>query len=72
MTLTSDKYIVVSDTHVLTHKGFKKIENLNQSTVKLFNNVTEVKKYFEVHTYANYHNLIVNTKKVKITYEVEE
>lgn len=73
MTFTSTKYIVFTDNgnRVFTHKGFRKLDKLNNNTIRLFNFINDAKDYLEKHV-AYYKQIEIEFKRVKVTYEVIE
>ena len=73
MTFESEKYIVFTDNgnRIFTHKGFRRIDKLNNNTIRLFDYITNAKEYLEKHV-AYYKQIEIEFKKVKITYEVIE
>ena len=68
MNIQSIKFIGVCDERILTHKGFKKLEKINNHTIRLFNAAHEVKQYLENKMYSKSYN--VAPVKIKVTYEV--
>lgn len=70
--LETTKYIIFADEgkRVLTSKGFKSVEKLNNSTIRLFNSVCDAKYFLNKH--ITYLKLKVEFKKVKISYEEVE
>lgn len=70
--LETTKYIVYTDEgkRILTSKGFRRLEKLNNSTIRLFNTVCDAKYFLNKH--VTYYKLKVDFKKVKVSYEEVE
>lgn len=64
------KYIVANSERILTYKGFKHLDKINQSTIRLFNSVAEARVFLDKH--VTYYRLPVEFKKVRVTYEEVE
>lgn len=70
MKIETIKFIGVCDERILTHKGFKKLEKINNHTIRLFNAGHEIKQYLEDKMYSKRYK--VTPVKIKVTYEVIE
>ena len=67
------RYMGVCDERVLTHKGFKKFDNIEKSTIRLFNEPCDLQKYLDEKPFSNRYRFDVVAKKIKVIYEeVEE
>jgi hypothetical protein len=66
------RYIVFTDnnTRVLASNGFKKLNELGDNTIKLFQHTGNIKDYIENHSV--YRRYKIKVKKVKVTYEFLE
>jgi hypothetical protein len=64
------KYIVANSERILTYKGFKHLDKINQSTIRLFNSVSDARLFLDKH--VTYYRLPVEFKKVRVSYEVIE
>lgn len=67
--LIINKYCIMKNDLVLTHKGFKNINKLNYSVIKLFNSIYSAKEWL---IYSTLPVVDVEFKKIKVIYEVEE
>ena len=67
--LETIKYIGICDERILTHKGFKKISKIENSTIRLFNNPCDLQKYLDEKPFSNKYRFDVVPKKIKVTYE---
>ena len=67
---TSIKYIVFSkdEKRVLSHNGFKAVNDNKGYTIKLFNSIADAKDYITGHRL--YYKVEVKYKRVKVTYEI--
>lgn len=66
------KYIVCVNDSVLTHKGFKRFDNLNKSNLRLFNSPAHAYLYLDCKIYSRKYKDNVIIKKIKVIYEVIE
>lgn len=72
MNIESIKYMGICNERILTHKGFKTLEKINQSTIRLFNSANELHKYLEEKLFRRGYIKDTIAVKIKVTYEVIE
>lgn len=66
------KYIGICDERILTHQGYKKLDKLNNGTIRLFNSEHDLRKYVDEKLFRRSYATNTVAKKIKVTYEEVE
>lgn len=72
MKIETVKYMGICNERILTHKGFKTFDKINQSTIRLFNTASELHKYLDEKMFRRSYIKDTIAVKIKVTYEVIE